>query len=176
MVRLRIAGVDVGASRFRFPVVYELWQSGELSPSSIASAVDRIPGGAESLAGVLACPVRFVLAWGAGELYPGWDAVCAVAAAAGLSAGDLELPVEDASTATIGSRVPDPVRAVLAVEYRPVVVAAALGLRGRRWGLPKTPEEVARVERARQVALSEVQSMLEPHSSRTSASQGPDPR
>ncbi|WP_263090280.1 hypothetical protein [Curtobacterium sp. RIT-PI-V] len=148
----RLDGVSVAAAQRSFPGAFAKWRAGEFRPFWIANAVRRLPGGGAELAAALGQNETIVNGWGAGDLYPGWDAVCAVAAAANLSVGELEVPAADYVPQLTGDHLSDAAAAICAMQYHQAVIDAAKPLRGHLLGLPSTAAEVARVEAARKAA------------------------
>ncbi len=146
----RLDGVSVATAQRSFPATFAQWRAGELRPFWIANAVRRLPGGAAELAAALGQNDTIVNGWGAGELYPGWDAVCAVAA--NLTVGELEVPAEEYVPQLTGDHLSDAAAAICAMQYHQAVIDAAKPLRGHLLGLPSTAAEVAQVEAARKTA------------------------
>lgn len=149
VLRARIAAVDVKAARDAFPEVFQQWRSGKIRPFWLQAAVHASPGGAAGLAAALKQHVSIIDAWGSGELYPGWDAVCMVAAAAGITVGDLDVSGDELPAPASGDALTDAIALVMAAEYQPDVFEVAKAFRRNRFGIPETAQEAERAETVR---------------------------
>lgn len=156
VLRARIAAVDVKAARDAFPGVFQQWRSGTIRPFWLRAAVHASPGGAADLAAVLKQHVSIIDAWGSGELYPGWDAVCMVAAAAGVTVGDLDVSGDELVAPASGDALTDAIAVVMAAEYQADVFEVAKAFRGNQLGIPETAREAERAETVRKRVLTEV--------------------